>query len=125
MDEEVGQAAHLGPVRSRDTHQLRDHVHRQPPGEVADEVEAAGVESRLEVGHRQLPDAVLHGGHPSRRETLAGDRAHAGVGRRVHGEEGHRPVRVRSEGRGVEADAVGVGVVVDVTEGGEDVGVAA
>ena len=67
---------------------------------------------------------VLHGGHPARREALADDGAHAGVPRRVHGEERHGPVRVGPEGGRVEAHAEGVGVVVDVAERGQDVGVA-
>ena len=43
---------------------------------------------------------------------------------RVHGEERHGPVRVGPEGGGVEADAVGVRVVVDVAERRQHVGVA-
>ena len=46
------------------------------------------------------------------------------MARRVHGEERHGAVGLGAEGGRVEADAVGVGVVVDVAEGGQDVGVA-
>ena len=44
--------------------------------------------------------------------------------RRVHREERHRTVRVGPEGGGIETDAVRVGVVVDISERGEDVRVA-
>ena len=77
-----------------------------------------------QMGHGQRPDAVLHGRHPARREALADDGAHAGVPGRVHGEERHGPVGVGPEGGRVEADAIGVRVVVDVAEGRQDVGVA-
>ena len=69
-------------------------------------------------------DVVLHGRHPARREALADDGAHAGVPGRVHGEERHGAVGVGPEGGRVEGDAVGVRVVVDVAEGGQDIGVA-
>ena len=78
--------------------------------------------ARCATASARMP--LLHGGHPARREALADDGAHAGVPGRVHGEERHGPVGVGPEGGRVEADAVGVRVVVDVAEGGQDVGVA-
>ena len=124
VHQDVGQPAHLGPVRRRDAHQLGDHVHREQAGEVGDEVERAGLEGRAEVGDGQRPDALLHGRHPARREALADDGAHAGVPGRVHGEERHGAVGVGPEGGRVEGDAVGVRVVVHVAERREHVGMA-
>ena len=87
----------------------RDHVHRQEAGEVRDEVEGAPLHGRLEVLDGQLADAGLELGHPPGGEALADERAQPGVGRRVHGQERHRPVGVGAEGGGVERHAVGVG----------------
>ncbi len=124
MHQQVGQAPDLGPVRRRHADQLGDHVHRQQPGKIGDEVERARLERRAQVGQGECPDALLHGGHPARREALPDNGAHARVPRRVHGQERHGPVRVGPEGGRVEAHAVGVGVVVHVAERRQHVGVA-
>ena len=120
----VGQPADLGPVGPGHPDQLGDHVHGQLAGEVGDEVERSLLEGRLEVLEGDVPDAVLHLGHLGGGESLAHQRAHAGVPGRVEGQERHEPVGVGTEGAGLEGHPLGVGEAVEVAEGGQDVLVA-
>ena len=124
VHDQVGQAPHLVAVGGGHADHLRDDVHRQLAGEVADEVEGALLERRLEKGQGQVPDVRFEVGHPPGREPLGDEGPHAVVAGRVEGVERHVLVGVGPGGGGVEGDAVRGREAGGVAEGGHHVGVA-